>query len=163
MMEKINHENYRCLICGPPAIENLTDGSTCWFLQFRRWLFLSMRDTFDLLVISEAYVYVCICIHLCIHMYEYIFICICTWIHVYMYTYICVYICIHIYIHIHMCRKSERQIWVLIPSLSPLIVFINLGYLYIYIHKFMCIYIYIYIYMYTYIYIYISTCIYIYI
>ena len=70
------------------------------------------------------YIYVYICIYICIYMYIYVYICIYMYIYVYIciYMYIYVYMYIYIYVYIYMCvcvRTLNCKLHVPTPNSGP--------------------------------------------
>ena len=57
------------------------------------------------------YVYICICVYICIYIYVYI----CIYMYIYIYIYMCMYIYIYVYIlwivHVSLCFKHHCKKW----------------------------------------------------
>ena len=65
----------------------------------------------------HAYVYVCACMRVYVHVYMYVYACmyVCVYVCICMYVYVCMYVCVHVCIyiyihtrvgvHVHSCRR----------------------------------------------------------
>ena len=117
------------------------------------------------------YVYVCICIYVCVYMYMYVFICIyvCVYmymyicIYVYMYMYICIYVCVYMYMYMYICIYVYVYMYICIYVYMYICICIYVYvYMYVYICIYVCVYMYMYICIYVCVYMYMYICIYVY-